>query len=190
MCSNSRHKNQQGEPLISIIYVTNCFNIDPFQFAVCVVYAILNILKSSKISSDENKHHIQLIIEAGALRYLVEVLDSSIDNHDVVEAAIKSLKIIMCGSKEQKQAVLDCDITSYLPLFLSNENPKIKDVVISSLTNSALLQHVVLNSKVGDLKTGKEGNIIKNIFAADFIQPLCEKLKEINEPKDIIVSVF
>lgn len=154
------------------------------------MYAILNILKSLKISSDDNKHRIQLIIEAGAVRYLVEVLDSSKDDHKLVEAAIEILNIILCGSEEQKQAVLDCDITSYLPLFLSNKNRKIKDIVISSMTNSALLQHVVLNLKVGDLKTGKEGKITKNIFAADFIQPLCEKLKEINEPNDIIVSVF
>lgn len=134
------------------------------------------------------KLHIQLLIDAGAVPHLVEFLKSSEDENKKCHAIVRILLIILCGSEEQKHAMMACNITSHLPMCLRTTKRELQNFAVNSSTNTVLLQQVFLSLTLEGLKTEIEGKVSKKVVAADFIQPFCTKLKELSGSEQVIVS--
>lgn len=103
-------------------------------------------------------YHTQMIIDENVVPYLIKFVADS-EEH-LFNTALEILRQILCGSEDQKQAVLDCEMS-----------PCLQDII----RNLKALEHI------GDLKRD---------VAADFIHQLCEKLKEFLGPSEISVSTL
>lgn len=97
-----------------------------------------------------NEENIQLIIDAGTLNCLTELL---LHEHQCVQKySLQVLSDIVSSSDEHTQNVLDSNILDYFPMLLNHENREIKEMTASCLINitSGLREHkrVVINSEV------------------------------------------
>lgn len=83
--------------------------------------------------SKDREQHIQLLINAGVVPQLVQLLSHK--RVDVQKDAIKTLHFIACGSDDQVQLVLDCNILPLFSSLLIHQDQEIRNISISFMVN-------------------------------------------------------
>lgn len=107
-----------------------------FQMAL---QSISDILSCPDISSDDNKKHLQIIIDSRIVSKMVDLLSLSKDS--IVEIATFTLTMIAGGSNDQKQVLIDFNIINLLVTLYKHKRQSIREVATLCISNIASGSH-------------------------------------------------